>query len=231
MFNDLSDFYQSKEWRSLLAQLRIDRLDDNGQIICEYCGKPITRAYDMIGHHKEELTDDNVHDVEVSLNPANVAFVHHRCHNYIHDKLGYAVRNVYLVYGPPLAGKRTWVKENMAEGDLVVDMNNIWECISGQQRYVKPKRLNAVAFLLRDTLLDAVKYRRGKWQTAYVVGGYPLQSERERICRDIGAREVYIEADMEDCKKRIGDMGMPEKIDKAYEEYIDEWFERYTPPL
>lgn len=228
---DLGNFYQSKEWRSLLTTLKMERINDNGEIICEYCGKPITKAYDMIGHHKTELTDENVNDFNVSLNPTNVSFVHHRCHNYIHNKLGYSVRNIYLVYGPPLAGKRTWVKDNMSEGDLIVDLDNIWECISGLDRYVKPKRLNAVAFLVRDTLLDAVKYRRGKWQNAYIIGGYPLQSERERLCKDIGAREIYIEADQEDCKKRIGAQGMPDEIDKAYAEYIDEWFERYIPPV
>ena len=228
---DLGNFYQSKEWHNLLITLKMERLNENGEIICEYCGKPITRAYDIIGHHKTELTDENVNDFNVSLNPTNISFVHHRCHNYIHNKLGYAVRNVYLVYGPPLAGKRTWVKDNMSEGDLIIDMDNIWECISGLGRYVKPKRLNAVAFLVRDALLDAVKYRRGKWQNAYVVGGYPLQSERERLCKDLCAREIYIEADQEDCKKRIGAQGMPDEIDKAYEEYIDEWFERYIPPL
>ena len=53
---DLGNFYQSKEWRSLLTTLKMERINDNGEIICEYCGKPITKAYDMIGHHKTELT-------------------------------------------------------------------------------------------------------------------------------------------------------------------------------
>ena len=229
MFNDLFSFYRSKEWRSLLETLKVQRLDTDGQLICEYCGKPMVKAYDIIGHHKQELTEDNVNDYNVSLNPVNVALVHHRCHNLIHNKLGYKVREVFVVYGAPLAGKQSWVDNNKCEGDLVVNIDDIWQALSGCDRYVKPKRLNAVVFKVRDTLLDAVKYRLGKWNNAYIIGGYPLQSERERLCRDLGAREVFIQATKDECLARL-------QADEArcaieeYKQFIEDWFDRYIPP-
>lgn len=223
----LQTFYHSKQWESLLKQLRIERLDDEGQIICEYCGKPVTRAYDLIGHHKVELTAQNVNDLTVSLNPDNIEFVHHRCHNYIHNKLGYAVREVFLVYGAPLAGKAAWVSENMAEGDLVVDLDSIWQCVSGCARYVHPNRLRAVAFRVRDSLIEAVKYRAGKWQNAYVIGGYPLRSERERICKELGAREVFVDSSADACCEKLESM---DGIDKnEYRKFILDWFDRFSP--
>lgn len=222
----LSTFYRSKEWEGLLKQLRIDRLNEDGQIICEYCDKPITKAYDMIGHHKVELTDANVNDFTISLNPENIAFVHHRCHNYIHNKLGYTVREVYLVYGAPLSGKSTWVNENMNVGDLVIDMDNIWQCISGCGKYVKPNRLKSVAFKVRDSLLEAVKYRYGKWNNAYIIGGYPLISERERLCRELGAREVFIQVDRDECVNRMNNSDM--MFDAEFIRYIDDWFAKYS---
>ena len=222
---DLNSFYHGKEWRKLLEGLKLERLNEDGQLICEYCGKPIVRAYDAIGHHKVELTEENVNVFEISLNPENVAFLHHRCHNYVHDKLGYSRREVYLVYGPPRAGKTTWVRENMTEGDLVVDMDSVWECVSGCERYVKPRRLNAVAFKVRDVLIDAVKYRLGKWRNAYVIGGYPLSSERERLCRELGAREIFIDATKEECIQRAE--GMEKDSVEDWKKYVEEWFERY----
>ena len=227
---DLSTFYKSKEWQRLLKQLKQERVDAEGQIICEYCGKPIVRAYDIIGHHKEELTEDNVNDFNVSLNPENVAFVHHRCHNYIHNKLGYAVREVYIVYGPPLAGKRTWVQENMTEGDLIIDIDDIWQCISGCARYKKPNRLKAVVFRMRDILLDAVRYRNGRWNNAYIVGGYPLQSERERLCKELGAREIFLDVPEAECIARLESSEGIENKDE-FRKFIEDWFERYTAPL
>lgn len=224
----LYSFYRSSEWENLLAQLKIERQNDDGEIICEYCDKPITRAYDMIGHHKIELTEANVNDFTISLNPENVAFVHHRCHNFIHNKLGYAVREVFLVYGAPLSGKTTWVRENMNEGDLVIDLDNIWQCISGCPRYVKPNRLKRIAFDVRNVLIEAVRYRNGKWLNAYIIGGYALSSERERLCNELGAREVFIEATRDECVQRLESREIPNKDE--WIRFIDDWFEKYTPP-
>lgn len=223
MIKDRQSFYHSKEWEKLIAQIRLERVNDAGQIICEYCGKPIVKAYDCIGHHKIELTEENVCDYSISLNPMNIQLVHHRCHNFIHDKLGRSCREVFLVYGAPLSGKSTWVHENMSEGDLVVDIDNIWECVSGLERYRKPNRLKAVVFSVRDTLLDAVRFRSGKWNNAYVIGGYPFKGERERLCRELNAREVFIQCDRETCLKRLRES--EERPFDEWSQYIDRWFE------
>lgn len=222
----LDNFYQSKPWRKLLEQIKIERLTPDGKIICEYCKKPITRAYDIIGHHKTELTDDNVNDYNISLNPDNVALVHARCHNFIHDKLGYSRRQVYLVYGSPLSGKSSWVRDNMSEGDLVIDLDNLWQAVSGCDRYTKPNRLKAIVFKLRDTLLDSVKYRLGKWNNAYIIGGYPLQSERERLCQELGARLIFIDTSKEECLERLAQSNARDK--EEWIKYIDDWWSKYT---
>lgn len=229
MFNDRYSFYRSKEWRDLLAQVKQSRLDNNGQIICEYCGKPIVKAYDIIGHHKIELDEENVNNYDISLNPDNIALVHHRCHNYIHDKLGHTGREVYIVYGAPLSGKTTWVKDNANEGDLIIDIDSIWECVSGLPRYQKPNRLKSVVFKVRDELIDCVKYRLGKWNNCYVIGGYPLQSERERLIKELSAREVFIECTQEECMARLENI--EDGRDKEeWSKYIADWFARYNPP-
>ena len=213
----------------LLQQLRVERGNEKGIVICEHCGKPIVRMYDMIGHHKIELTEENVNDLEISLNPDNIAFVHHKCHNFIHNKLSYGKREIFLVYGSPLAGKRTWVDSVKEPGDLIIDIDSIWECVSGCPRYIKPGRLKSVVFKIRDTLLDTAKFRYGKWQNVYIIGGYPMISERERLCKELGAREIYIECSREECLERLE---LSEDRDKTeWKKYIDDWWRRYTPPL
>ena len=223
MFKDRFSFYRSKEWRKLLECIKDERINDEGVLICEYCGKPIVRAYDVIGHHKIELTEENVNDYDISLNPQNIMLCHHSCHNRIHNKLGYANREVYLIYGAPLSGKSTWVKESMSAGDLVIDIDSIWQCISNLSRYEKPARLKSIVFKVRDTLLDTVKYRLGKWNNAYIIGGYPLQSERERLIKELGAREVYIDATKEECIERLKAAGDGRNVEE-WTGYIDRWF-------
>ena len=229
MYDSRFSFYRGKEWQQLLKQLKQDRLNSDGQIICEYCGKPIVKAYDIIGHHKQELDEENINDFSISLNPENIALVHHGCHNLIHNKLGYKARQVFLVYGAPLSGKTTFVKENASAGDLIIDIDSIWQCISGLPRYNKPNRLKAIVFKVRDSLFESVKYRYGKWNNCYIIGGYPLQSERERLIKELGAREVFMDATQEECLKRLESIDDGRDRDE-WARFIADWFARYTPP-
>ena len=221
----LDNFYQSKEWENFRHIVIAERTRDDGLVYDEVTGKPILKRYDMILHHKEPLTEDNVNDANISLNPDNIMIVSHKTHNKIHDKLGYKRKEIYIVYGSPLSGKTTWIKENMSEGDLLIDMDNIWECISGQKRYVKPPRLNAIAFMMRDQLIDAVKHRLGQWQNCYICGGYPLISERERLSKELGARLIYIDSSKEECVSRLEACTDRDKAE--WKKYIDTWWERY----
>ena len=224
----LADFYHSKEWEAFRRVIIEERTDADGFIRDEITGKPILRMYDIILHHKIFLTEENVNDREISLNPDNIQIVSHKTHNLLHDKWGYKRKEIFLVYGPPLAGKTSYVQDILIPGDLVIDMDNIWQCISGLHRYQKPGKLRAVAFGMRDYLMDAAKVRNGKWQNCWIIGGYPLISDRERIIKTYGAREIYIEASYEECISRLS--ADPERDTDEWTGYIDEWFRRYYPP-
>lgn len=224
----LSNFYKSRDWVNLMQVIRLERVNSEGQLICEYCGKPIIAKYDCIGHHKIELTEANVDNANIALNPDNIMLVHHRCHNKIHNKLSYS-QHVYLVYGSPLSGKNTFVKDNMDVGDCIVDIDNIWQSISGCDRYIKPNRLRSCVFNIRNHMIDMVRMRQGKWLNAWIIGGYPLISERERLCKALGAREIFIDTPREKCIERLH--ANPEGRDiLEWEKYIAEWWERYDPP-
>lgn len=222
----LYNFYRSDNWVNLLKVIRNTRVDSQDFNICEYCGKPIVRAYDCIGHHVIHLTEGNYTDANISLNPDNIQLVHHRCHNKIHDKLGYSQRQVFIVYGSPLSGKTSYVAEAMNEGDLIVDIDNIWQAVSGCDRYVKPNRLRSVVFSVRDNLLESVKYRRGKWLNAYVIQSLPYQAERDRLADQLGARLIHIDTDRETCLKRLE---LSEGRDKKeWAKYIEDYFLQYS---
>lgn len=205
--------------------IKLKRINSDGMIICEHCRKPIVAKYDCIGHHIVELTEDNVNDLNISLNESNIMLVHHKCHNIIHNKLGIGCKQVYFVYGSPLSGKSTFVRKSISYGDIVVDMDNIWQCISGQDRYIKPKRLIQNAFDVRNLLMDSVRVRKGNWLNAYIIGGYPLISERERLIKSLGAREIFIDTPKEECIARLKSCN-----DRDYNEwlqYINDWWEKF----
>lgn len=231
----LSEFYKSKEWTGLMEVLRLERVDSNGDVICEHCHKPIVRKYDCIGHHIIELTEQNYEDASVALNPANIMLVHHRCHSKIHNRLGIGRKQVYIVYGSPLSGKSTFVSESMNVGDLIIDMDNIWQCVSGCDRYVKPNRLKQNVFAIYNQMIDMIRTRQGNWLNAWLVGGYPLISERERLGKRLGAREIFIDTDKDECIRRLE--ACEDRDHEEWLTYIEDWWEKYcpadrgTPPL
>lgn len=227
----LQAFYKSRVWEKFVECLRADRAGPDGLVICEHCGRPILRKYDCIGHHTEELTDDNVDNVSVSLNPDNVVLLHFRCHNEIHKRFGYAVRavqRVYIVYGAPCAGKSAFVSEVAEPGDLVVSMDRLWAAIRADKcgQYEKPAELKQNIFGLRDLLIDMIRVRRGRWDNAYIIGGYPLQGERERLAEIVGADKIiFVDTPKDVCLLRA-----KEKSDE-WTQYVENWFDRYHPPV
>ena len=224
----LNDFYRSREWIAFRQALIAERTNDDGDVICEHCGEPIVRAYDIIAHHKVALTERNYKDALIALNPENVVLVHHVCHNAIHNKLGFVEKQVFLVWGSPFSGKSSWVDDVRSMGDLVVDIDSIWECVSGCERYIKPSRLKDIVFAIHSEMLSMVRMRRGSWNNAYIIGGYPLIGERERLIRMLGAREIYIESSREEClwrHSKCDDL----RSGSEWKKYIDDWWDKYSP--
>ncbi len=234
MIKNLADFYRSKEWEAFLRVLALEpgRQNENGDIICEHCGKPIVLKYDRIGHHKKHLTLGNVNDAEVALNPANVAFVHHRCHNEIHERFGfgqtarvYRPKKVYLVHGSPCSGKSTYTASVAGPGDLILDMDAIWACISADAAQGihagHDDRLRQNVFKVRDCILDMIKTRFGEWNNAYIIGGYPRIAERERMATIYGAEMIHIDTPRDVCELRA------QERPKEWRQYIAAYWDAY----
>ena len=224
----LDTFYQSKEWRAFRDLVIMQRMTPEGFVIDEITGKPILKAFDIILHHKEFLTEDNVNDANISLNPDNIQIVSHRTHNYIHNKLGYKRREIYLVYGSPCSGKNTYVDSVMEPGDLLLDADKIKQAITNKSTHILVPQLNPIIFGIRDFMFESIRLKRGYWNNAYIVGGFPLISERERLCKKYGAREIYIDTPKEVCLERL--MNDPDGRDvEEWTRFIEEWWRRYTP--
>ena len=227
LYTSLSSFYKSKDWERFLGAVKAERTKEDGLLYCEYCGQPLAKAYDVIGHHKEPLTLANVNDPAISLNPANIQLVHHRCHNVIHNRFGlYMPQKVFIVHGSPLSGKTSFVKENKTDRDLIVDIDMIWRAITLDPMYIKNNYLKSNVFAVRDNLLDQIKMRRGTWQTAWVIGSYPMRGERERLADRLSAELIHIDTDKDTCLQRLHASG-DNRDATAWSKYIADYFDKY----
>lgn len=214
----LHQFYCSKHWRDLSHRLKIER---GGK--CERTGEVFADMSQLIAHHKIEITEDNVNAPQIALNPDNIEIISFKEHNKEHRRFGNK-QNVYIVYGSPLSGKTTLVRELMQYGDLVLDIDSLWQAVTFQPAYVKPKNVRFNIFKLRDEILDQIKMRYGQWYDAYIIGGYPDKYERERLANTLGAELIYCESTKEECMERLEKSNKPE----SWREFINEWWEKYN---
>ncbi|MBO7747367.1 HNH endonuclease [Paenibacillus sp. MWE-103] len=196
---------------------------------CQRCGQAILRAVDIIGHHKIELTPENVHDYNISLNPDKVELICYDCHNKEHKRFGYqGNKEVFLVYGPPFAGMKEFVRQRLTRGDLVVDMDRLYEAVSGLPYYDKPDSLFGNVIGIHNLLIDNIRTRLGKWGTAWVVGGFADKFKRERLADEMGAELIYCEMSREQCMALL-DADEDRWYRKAeWQGYIDKWFTQYS---
>jgi len=211
--------YTSKAWIELRRNLIIERGP-----ICQKCNTLMIDTSKLIGHHTERLTPLNVNDPNVALNPKKIEIVCLMCHNKEPGHYsGQASRSVYLVYGAPCSGKSSMVNQLAVRGDMILDIDKLFECISGQTLYDKPDNLRFNVFALRDKILDMIKTRYGKWHDAYVIGGYPNKAERDRLALELGVEVIYCEATLSECYAMMHQRQLP----KEYVGYIDRWFAEY----
>lgn len=212
MFNTIHDLYVSQSFRTLRQVLMGERVGSDGYLRCEHCGEPIVSAYDCIAHHKIEVTTGNLNDINITLNPDNIMLVHHRCHNEIHNRFGRIIRKVYCVYGASRAGKSTYVESVREAGDLLIDLDRIWDCIGGRN-----SALNSVAFGVRDYLYQCILTRLGKWNNAYIVTTKP----DKRVMDKLGAEYILIDTPKDVCLSRA--------TTEEQRQWIEDWFN--NPPL
>ena len=221
----IKSFLSSELW----INFRLMLISERGNK-CQRCGKIIPRSIDIIGHHKIELTPENVHDYNISLNPDNVDLVCFDCHNILHKRFGYQKkgRTVYIVYGPPMSGKKQYVAERLQRGDLIVDMDRLYHAISMLPDYDKPDNLLSNVRGVYNLLIDNIKTRYGKWGNAYVIGGYADKYKRDKLVSDLGAELIFCDVSREEC---LGKLLVDE--DRLYRQdewrgYIEKWFEQHT---
>lgn len=233
-----ASFYAGEDWSNCKAQVLNERLK-NGAVYCEHCGGVILKEFNpreknnagaMVFHHKIPLTAANMNNAAIAINPNNIAILHWQCHNEVHKRFtgSQPEKKVYLITGAPCSGKTTFARERMEEGDVIVDIDDIWQQISGQPRYTKPNSLKPLVFATRDAQEEQVRMGAGTWRNAFIIRSLPLAMDRKRLAERLGAEVVTIDTPQEKCIERLREN--PQGRDVAeYEKHIKKYFMMFSP--
>ncbi|MGE4272072.1 MAG: HNH endonuclease [Desulfitobacterium sp.] len=221
----LKSFYASEAW----ICFRDNVIAERGPI-CESCEKVIAIPKEIeIDHYPIELTPENVRDVTISLNPDNVKVRCHDCHNKRHNRYSKrSERNIYMVFGPPLSGKHTFVNQNIQRGDIVVDMDALYHAVSMLPPFDKPDNLLNNVRGIHNLLLDNIKTRYGKWNNAWIIGGYADKHKRDRLAEGLGAELVFCNVSKDECLRRLEIDGERRFRKDEWRGFIETWFEQYS---
>ena len=84
-------FYSSRAWKDVKKAVWLRQ-----HLLCSKCGLPVyvdglsefipkEKRRTGIVHHKKELDDNNVYDINISLNEDNLEGVCYKCHGLIHN--------------------------------------------------------------------------------------------------------------------------------------------------
>ena len=241
-YDNTTQFYNGTDWANCKAQVTQERLRD-GALYCEHCGKIIVKSFNpnaknnngaIVYHHKIYLNNSNVNDASISINPANIAVLHWQCHNEVHNRFNgvsaKVERKVYIIVGASCSGKSTFVRERVQEGDIVLDIDDIWQAISGQPRYVKPNSLKQVVFNLRNQIKEQIKIGAGTWRNAYIIESklYTPKDRKDEAekYKQHNVEVIIMEASREECLNRLYNNPNGRNI-KAYEGFINEYFDSF----
>lgn len=239
VYSTLASFYAGDDWSACKAEVLKERIK-GGAVYCEHCGEVILKDFNprernnagaMVFHHKRPLlTVADANNAAISINPSNIAILHWQCHNVVHNRFTgqntQPEQKVYLITGAPCSGKTTFARERMQAGDLLVDIDDIWQQISGCARYEKPNGLKPIVFKTRDLQEDLVRTRAGTWRNAFIIKSLPLPMDRRREAEKLGAEVITIETPKDECLERLHKNPNGRNV-ADYEKFINNYFDMY----
>lgn len=240
-------FYKSIKWKKCRDSYIAKRnMIDGG--LCEECKEEPGEEL----HHQIHLTPGNINNPDITLAHENLKWLCRNCHFIEHrkeimkgfekEKKESLLHNgmyfdeegrltpfrAYIVYGAPAAGKSTYVKEHMQDGDLVVDLDLIKQAISLCNKTDAPDNLLPLALQIRDIIYQKICDREVDCMNAWVIAQLPKKKDREELQEKLDAELIFISSDYEECIRRAGEDN--ERENKIIQRYIiDKWFRSYEP--
>lgn len=133
---------------------------------------------------------------------------------------------VVIVYGSPASGKTTYVRQNMKDGDMVVDLDHIKQAISMTGKTEAPDTLLNAALAIREFIYGLIERREVSCDAVWVVAALPKKKDREELRRRLNAELVFCKAAKAECIKRA--YKDSDRSDKDMQvRIIERWFRNY----
>lgn len=129
---------------------------------------------------------------------------------------------LFIVTGPPTAGKTTWVREHAQTGDITIDYDAIAATLTppGPQPFDPPMHVVDVAQAARNAAIHVALNKI--WHCdIYIIDSRPSPSARQRY-ESLGAQFIDIDPGYETCTARARAQRAP-----RIQQVVEAWYRGY----
>ena len=132
---------------------------------------------------------------------------------------------ITIVSGSPGSGKKTYVGERSAWGDLIIDLDLITVALSGLPLYDKPDVLQPIVLHVRDALLRRLS-RPSSIRKCWLITSDARADAVDELAHELGAQLVNIEATQSECILRISHDVQRKDRWQQWQPIVARWFSK-----
>jgi predicted kinase len=183
-------------------------------------------------------TVDHIKPIESGGDPWQMSNLQTMCFDCHQSKRGREAhgltekKRVTLVCGPPGAGKTSYVRDRMRPmSDMVLDLDRLYEALSGLGKYSKPDSLLPYVKTAYDAVVSQLSNGVGDLRHAWVISCAPSRTLRERLTASLRAEVVILDTPYDVCMRRISKDPSRSAQAPLWEALVEKWWKQYEKEI
>lgn len=130
---------------------------------------------------------------------------------------------VYLIYGAPLSGKSTYVKQRLKHNDVVFDYDDIMRTITGLPYQTNNKRVQPIVLGLRSLIIEHIK-TNPTIDNVYIITTF-IGKSLEQSLNGLNLNKIRMDTTYMECIERLQESNRADKEDVRFT--IVDWFNKH----
>lgn len=134
---------------------------------------------------------------------------------------------VTVVCGPPGSGKTTYVQQHREHGDLIIDVDALFEALTFNASRDHLEIHLPFVCEARDAVLKRLLYAH-RVPRVWIIECGASAARRNALRQQFGAKVIVLEVPTEECLRRIAD-DSTRHFDPKWQQLVDAWWVEYRP--
>lgn len=131
--------------------------------------------------------------------------------------------NVKVIYGAPLSGKTTYVKDHVGSNDIIYDFDDLMRSLSGLPYQTANQYLVDYIMDIRKVIIKRL-HKEENINNAFIITSF-IGSDLKQLFKGLEVEYIKMDTSIKECLERLN---RSERADKdSVKKVIKEWFLKY----